>query len=620
MEQRKEMTEQNKPPNPFRNALKFISGAKRRWVVLAAATITVVALALLLASNGKSGPAVSNKNISTFKARKDNLTVTVTENGSIKARNAINIKSDVEGQVTIISIVPEGIYITPEDVNNKVLVELDSSNLTENLAQREIEFASAESSYAEANEGYAIQLKQNESDITAAQLKVKFALMDFKKYLGETLAEQLILAVESDPNSTYNITSLLDDPNQLGHAAASQKFTDLQDQIELAGSKLAKAQYQLEGTQQLYEANYVAELELKGDELEKRSYEIQNKQAGVTLDLFKLYDFPKEAEKLLSDYYEAKRELDRTHARARSKLAQAMAQLKSAEARFQLQKDRLDKLKKQIAACIIKAPAPGLVVYASSGDFWHREGPIEAGTTIRQRQDIMSLPDTSEMIVEIAVHESSVTKVQPGQTAKITIDAFPDKTFAGKVLKIAPLPDQQRGWLSPDLKVYTTQVTIDGSYDFLKPGMSAKVAILVEQLDDVIIVPVQVVANRGGKKVCYCLTDQGPQQREVKTGSFNDTFVQITDGLAVGEDVLMNPPRIIEPTISVADASKRQRKQPAESSGQNKTDMQQQGSPPGETAGNTSDRPQQRPPQDRVRANRGDSQRRDGNDRPAQNP
>jgi HlyD family secretion protein len=614
MDERKEMTEQNKPPNPFRNALKFITGAKRRWVVLAAATITVVALALLLASNGKSGPAVSNKNISTFKAHKDNLTVTITENGSIKARNAINIKSDVEGQVTIISIIPEGTYITPEDVNNKLLVELDSSSLTENLAQREIEFASAESSYAEANEGYAIQLKQNESDITAAQLKVKFALMDFKKYMGETLAEQLILAVESDPNSTYNITLLLDDPNKLGRAAASQKFTDLQDQIELAGSKLAKAQYQLEGTQQLYEANYVAEIELKGDELEKRSYEIQNKQAGITLDLFKLYDFPKEAEKLLSDYYEAKRELDRTHARTRSKLAQAMAQLKSAEARFQLQKDRVDKLKKQIAACTIKAPAPGLVVYASNNDYWYRERPIEVGATVQQREEIMTLPDTSEMIVEIAVHESSVTKVKPGQTAKITIDAFPDKTFTGKVLKTAPLPDQRRGWLSPDMKVYTTQVIIDGSYDFLKPGMSAKVEILVEQLNDVIIVPVQVVANRGGKKVCYCLTDQGPQQREVQTGSFNDTFVQITDGLTVGEEVMMNPPRIIEPTITTPDASKQQQRQPADN--KNKTDTQQKESPSAGTAGNKPDKPQQKPPQD----NKGDSQKRDGNDKPAQNP
>jgi HlyD family secretion protein len=541
---------QNKTNSPLTKIFNLAAG-KRKWLITAGLVVTVAILAILLASSKTSSPSLA-KTISTFSARRDNLTVTVTESGSIKARNAVSIKSEVEGQVTIISIIPEGTYILPEDVNNKVLVELDSSNLRENLAQREIEFAGAESSYAEANEAYAIQVKQNESDITTAELKVKFALMDLKKYVGETLAQELITAAESNPESTSNITLLLDDPNKIGHAASSQTLQDLQDQIELAGAKLARAIYKLEGTQQLYDANYVAKLELQGDELEKRSYEIQNNQAGINLDLFKRYDFPKQAEKLLSDYYEAGRELDRTHARARSKLAQAMAQLKSAEARFLLQKDRRDKLVDQIAACKIKAPSPGLVVYANQGDMFHREGPIEAGVSVRQRQEIMALPDTSGMAVEITVHESSVALVRPSQTTKITIDAFPDKTFAGKVLKIAPLPDQQRGWLSPDLKVYTTQVSIDGTHDFLKPGMSAKVEILIEQLQDVLIVPVQVVANRGGKKVCYCLTSSGPQQREVQTGSFNDTFVQITDGLEVGDEVLMTPPNVIEPAKQLA--------------------------------------------------------------------
>jgi hypothetical protein len=125
------------------------------------------------------------------------------------------------------------------------------------------------------------------------------------------------------------------------------------------------------------------------------------------------------------------------------------------------------------------------------------------------------------------------------------MDAFPDKTFHGEVTKVAPLPDQQRNWLSPDLKVYATEVQIEGTYDFLKPGMSAKVEILVEKLNDVLIVPVQVVANRGGKKVCYVLASK-PQEREVKTGSFNDTFVQILDGLEPGEKVLLSPPKITE--------------------------------------------------------------------------
>jgi hypothetical protein len=150
------------------------------------------------------------------------------------------------------------------------------------------------------------------------------------------------------------------------------------------------------------------------------------------------------------------------------------------------------------------------------------------------------------MIAEISVHESSVDKVRPGQSARITVDSLPDTTFTGKVLKVAPLPDAQRGFLSPDIKVYTTQVSIEGLHESLRPGKSAKVEILVEQLQDVAIVPVLAVANREGKKLCYVVTPQGAQPREVQTGAFNNTFVQITDGLAAGDQVLLNVPRVVE--------------------------------------------------------------------------
>jgi hypothetical protein len=76
--------------------------------------------------------------------------------------------------------------------------------------------------------------------------------------------------------------------------------------------------------------------------------------------------------------------------------------------------------------------------------------------------------------------------------------------------------------------------------------MSARVEILVEHLNDVIIVPVQVVANRAGKKICYVLNSSRPVEREVKTGLFNDTFVEIVEGLQPGDEVMLNPPRITE--------------------------------------------------------------------------
>jgi HlyD family secretion protein len=521
---------------------------KRLWII--PALVAVVALVLvLLGSARKATVAAIDSGLNTFTVRKDSLTVTVTESGSIKARNSIDIKSEVEGQTTIISIVPEGTYITREDVNNgKILVALDSSTPRDQLELRKIDLATAQANFTDANESYLIQVKQNESDITAAQLKVKFALMDLQKYLGEMVAKNLVDQAQQDPNSSIDMAWLLtqiEDPN-LG-TEASQKIRELTGNATLAQENLAKATYTLKWTEELFAKQYVAQTELQKDQLEKKRYEIEKIKGEIAIRLFGRYEFPKQVEQYLSNYAEAIRELERTEARARSKLAQAMALLRGAESRYQLQRDLVSKLERQIAACTIKAPAPGLVVYSSSGDpFRGRERRIEEGAAVYERQNIISLPDTSEMIAEIGVHESSVDKVRPGQTAKITIDSLPDTTFEGKVLKIAPLPDASRSWLSPDLKVYPTQVSIEGLHEALRPGKSAKVEILVEQLQDVPIVPVLAVANREGKKICYVTTGQGAQPREVQTGAFNNTFVQITDGLTVGEQVLLNVPRVVE--------------------------------------------------------------------------
>ncbi|HIJ67239.1 MAG TPA: HlyD family efflux transporter periplasmic adaptor subunit [Planctomycetes bacterium] len=525
---------------------------RRMWVIVIAIGAVAGATTLLLAMKVKSsGPA--GKELSTFTVRRDNLVVKVTESGSIKALNTIEIKSQRERDAVVLSIVPEGAYITQEDVDNgKVLVELDKASLEEDLTQREIDLASAEASYTEAKESNEIQIKQNESDITAAELKVKFAMIDLKKYLGDSVAEKFVASAEDSSEGPIDIESLVEDP-QLG-GDALQKLRQLTEDINLKEQTYKLAESKLEWSQKLYEKKYISQTEMEADSLDKDRKQISWKQAQTAKELFIKYEFPKQAEQLLSDYNEAKRALDRTYASTRSKLAQAQARLKSAESNLEQRRERLNRTNKQIEVSTIKAPAPGLVTYGSSTEGMSRrwrQGPIEEGGTVREYQTIISLPDMTQMMAEIKVHESSVDKVRPAQKATIVMDAFPDKIFSGEVIKVAPLPDQQDNWLSPDLKVYKTEVSIAGTYDFLKPGMSAKVEILVERLDDVIIVPVQVVANRGGKKVCYVL-GSGPEEREVQTGLFNDTFVQILEGLQVGEKVLLSPPKITGPVVQTS--------------------------------------------------------------------
>jgi len=507
-----------------------------------AAVVSIGALALLRKTAGGSGD--SNPGTGLFTVKRGDLAITVTESGSIKAVKTEDIKSKVEGRVSIVNIVPEGTIITPEDVNDgKVLVELDSSELKEQLSQREIQLTSAEAGFADANESHLIQVKQNESDITAAELKMKFALMDFQKYIGESIAKTVIERSGSDPNSSFDTLLLLKDPNSLG-GSASRQLKVLRNDILLAQGQLEKATDVLEGTQKLHDANYASDLDLMSAQLDVDRYRIQKESAEEALNLYQLYDFLKETEKFLSDYQEAQRELDRTKARARAQMAQAKAKLASARSTFEMQEQRLNKLHKQIEACTIRAPAVGQVVYWSSTERWSRV-KIEQGAEVYEGSKIITIPDASEMKVEVKIHETWIDRIEPNQPADITVQAFPDKAFTGRVLKKAPLADQE-DYLNPDLKVYSTDVGIDGTHDSLKTGMTGKVTVMIDELHDVLYVPIQSVVTVEDKKICY-VAGSPAQKREVETGLFNDNFVEIKSGLAESEKVLLNPPKWTEP-------------------------------------------------------------------------
>jgi len=532
------MTEHN-------NKSAFIK--KFRWILVLAAVIA--GLAALLFLWGLSGSsAVVDDASGTFAVRRSDLTISVTESGDIKALNSKDIRCEVEGRTTIINIVPEGTYITAEDVNSgKILVELDSSDIKARLTQQELNFSSAQAGLTEAEESLEIQKQQNATDIQAGEMKVRFASMDLQKYLGETIGQRLITGTINPADANDDeIDRLTEDPNLGGEAL--QKLRELDSDIYLKEQNLELANNKFEWTQKLFEKKYISFSEKEADRLDRENKKIEKEKAKTARDLFVKYQFPKDAEKLLSDYQEAGRELERIRASTRSKLAQAQAKFQNGQATYALQKELLEKVRRQLNGCIIKAPSPGQVVYSSSMlDRWQRQQRlIEIGGEVRERQSIISIPDPSVMKAEVKIHETWIDKIQPGQKARITIAAFPDKVFTGKVLKKSPMSDQTDFW-SPDLKVYTTDVSIDGTYDFLKTGMTGKVEIIVDELKNVISVPIQTVTNIDGKKFCYMATGKGNERREVQTSAFNTDFVEIKSGLAEGEKVLLNPPRLAGP-------------------------------------------------------------------------
>lgn len=466
--------------------------------------------------------------------KKKDLVISVIEGGNLKALKSQKIINEVPGSRNILEVVPEGTKITEEDVKNgKVLIKLDSKDIENDLDQQKVSLETSYASLKEAEENLEIQKKQNESDINQAQLKVKFAKMDIEKYLGSEIAAKIL----SSKTGNIDYDKILKDPN-LGGEALNKK-RQYENKIDLAKEELARSQDTVDWSTRLAEKGYVTKSELEADRLAFQQKNVSLEQAKLDYQLFMAYDFPRQIEQLLSDYREAVAELDRVKSKCQSRLIQAEANVKSKRATYNLTKTRLENTIRNLENCTIRATQPGFVVYGTTGRFFV-ESPIQPGTTVRQYQELLQLPDFSTMGVEVKIHESSIEKVKPGLPAKIKVDAFPDQTFTGKVENVALMPDPTMKWLNPDLNVYVCQISFDRSYDYLRPGMSAQVEITVKVLKDVLVIPLVAVNFKEGQAYVNVLNGRNIEPRQIEIGESNENEVEVKKGLKEGETIVVS--------------------------------------------------------------------------------
>jgi multidrug resistance efflux pump len=172
-------------------------------------------------------------------------------------------------------------------------------------------------------------------------------------------------------------------------------------------------------------------------------------------------------------------------------------------------------------------------------DFYGTPGILEEGTMVRQRQELIRLPDVSKMLAELKIEEARVGQIRPGMTAYIEVKNIPHRRFKGTVRRVAPMPDSQASWLNPDVKVYPADILVDEEMPILKPGVSASTEIIITNLTKVLSVPIQTVARLQGENVCFVKRGSRVTPVPVTTGWFNDSFVEITSGLKEGDLVLL---------------------------------------------------------------------------------
>ncbi|MBI3271580.1 MAG: efflux transporter periplasmic adaptor subunit [Planctomycetes bacterium] len=476
-------------------------------LALAGAAAVALGLPALLGASGRSGRGGERP---TFRVARGPLQISVIENGSIQAREQLTIKSEVEGQTTLLFLTPEGTVVKKGDL----LAQLDASKLEDERVEQQIRLQNAEAAFVRARETLAVARSQAESDVAAKVLDAQFAREDLKKY------------------------SEGDYPNQLKEAEAK---------IALAEAELKRATQKLEWSKILSAEKYLSSTELQADELAARKAGLDLELAQSARRLLEEFSHKRTLTSLEADQDQKGKALERTRRKAASDVTQAEADLKAKETEFQRQQSKLKKMEDQIAKTKIHAPRGGLVVYATSTQGGMRGGntdPLGEGQTVRERQELIKLPTAELMTAEIKIHESKLDKVKTGFPVRIVVDALPGHAFTGRVAKIFPLPDAMNMWMNPDLKVYTTQIDVDPGEGGMRTGMSCQAEIQVAEYADAVYVPVQAVVRRGTRTVAFVQKRAGQEAepREVEIGLDNNRMVHVLSGLVEGEEVLLAPP------------------------------------------------------------------------------
>lgn len=486
----------------------------------------------------------------TATVKRANLSITVTERGELESSKTIDARCEVEGfQNKIVSILPEGTKVKGPGwfwwEPGQVVVTFDKEKLKTDYLTRDITYKTAVGKAKAAKGELEVQTNKAQGEVADAKLALDLAELDRDKYLGQDspLVKQVTVA-----------GILANRPAGLGASLAHMTFyyrpisgefqADVNEKngdIELANKELKEAEDKLEQYRKFVKKGFGTPEQLRVNELavENKKYALKCKEAKLKV----LLDFMRKRTEteLTAKASEAARKLDRAKKAGDAAIDKAQSDLEAAEAAARVEKQALDRIYEQLDKCVVRAPADGILQY--SKDRWYDPSSrIQAGAMVHNQQTLFQLPDLARMQVKVKIHESMVKKVHKGQKAEITIEALAHTILHGTVEKVGIMADTIGYWDQGSVKEYVTIIKLDELPEDagINPGMTAQVKILANEIPDVLLVPVQAVAEKEGKHFAYVSRFGGAERRDVEVGETNEKFVEVKDGLAEGEKVLLD--------------------------------------------------------------------------------
>ncbi|HKB13751.1 MAG TPA: efflux RND transporter periplasmic adaptor subunit [Vicinamibacterales bacterium] len=212
----------------------------------------------------------------------------------------------------------------------------------------------------------------------------------------------------------------------------------------------------------------------------------------------------------------------------------ADTRLKIAEANYQAAVDNVQALKatlqdrraawelaqKKLADAAIKAPVSGAVA----------ERLVQPGEFIRENTPVATIVQVNPLKLKTAIQEKYAAMIRPGQAVAFVVEAFPGRTFAGKVAYVSPAVDQTT-------RTFAVEALVDNADRVLKPGFFAKGVVQTHRDENVMAVPEEAISTLAGVSTVYVIEKNRARQQQVTQGARQNKLVEITSGLT-GDETL----------------------------------------------------------------------------------
>ena len=143
---------------------------------------------------------------------------------------------------------------------------------------------------------------------------------------------------------------------------------------------------------------------------------------------------------------------------------------------------------------------------------------------------VVSISDMSTVIATAKITQKNVTKIKQGQDVKVKLPALDDFENTYKITKLVPAADQSN--------TYKLEVSIPNPDQAIKPGMTATIEAVTNQIENVLLLPRDAVVKRNGKEIVWVVNNGKVKAAEVVTGEYTDELVEIKEGVRVGDQVV----------------------------------------------------------------------------------